>query len=242
MNRTLAPAAGALLLVLAACAGGFGRQPEAADDAAALRASVLALRQQVTVQELELARLRERIAALEAGRRLETPRAEHAGTTSSPRPSEELREPTYPPPAIEGADLPPGDTPRQGAEAPLAPQALYDRALALIQGGQQAEGEQLMRRFLTAYAESDLADNAAYWIGETRYSRGDWQGALEAFKAAVEQYPEGNKVADSLFKVGKSLEKLGDREGAREVLVEVSRRFPGTGAASAATEALRSWP
>lgn len=231
-----------LLLGLAACGGTFGRRSEPTEDRAALAASIVALRQQVTVQELELARLRERIAALEARR----PAGPVPAAPPSPPPSSaaspEASEPKYPAPRFEDADLPAPPAPSlpATATATATAQELYDQAYALIQQGKHSDAEVKMQHFLATYGATDLADNAAYWIGEARYSRSDWQGAFEAFKSAVERYPEGNKAADSLFKVGKCLEKLGDREGAREVLTEVVSRFPATAAAAAADEALRA--
>ena len=54
----------------------------------------------------------------------------------------------------------------------------------------------------------------------------------------LHDFPLGNKVPDALLKVGTSLERLGDTDGARRRFREVSRRFPDTEAARMAADSL----
>jgi tol-pal system protein YbgF len=151
----------------------------------------------------------------------------------------------------------PGRTPGSSATRPQAPtpadavepveeptaevlspanQVLYDRGYTLYHQGRLVDAEASFQRFLQANPGSELADNAQYWIGECRYARNDFKGALAAFRETVERFPRGNKVADAMLKAGQSLEALGDIEGARVTYREVARRFPGTLAAGAAEE------
>jgi len=97
-----------------------------------------------------------------------------------------------------------------------------------------------MRRFLRSYADTDLADNAQYWVGESRYARKDYAGALAAFRETVERFPEGNKVADALFKAGQCFEAQGDQGSALETYREVIQRYAETAAAARATERVRA--
>ena len=60
--------------------------------------------------------------------------------------------------------------------------------------------------------------------------------ALAAFRKTVELYPAENKVPDALFKMGQSLEEMGQAGQALTVYDELVRRFPETAAASLATE------
>jgi len=161
------------------------------------------------------------------------------------------------PPAIERANPPPGpgrepgpgagsagapSTPAGGAPIPPAGQALYDRGYTLYHQGRYLDAEASFQRFLQAHGDTDLADNAQYWIGEARFARGDVRGALAAFRETVSRHPEGNKVPDALLKAGQSLEQLGDREGARASYREVRDRFPGSAAAVVAEERLAQIP
>jgi len=126
----------------------------------------------------------------------------------------------------------------EGKREPVTPavQALYDRGYTLYHQKHFVDAEASFQRFLQAEPNSELADNAQYWIGECRYSRGDMRGALAAFRETVTRYPAGNKTADALLKEGMSLESLGDKEAARNTYQEVLRRFPGTAVAAVAEE------
>jgi tol-pal system protein YbgF len=100
------------------------------------------------------------------------------------------------------------------------------------------DAEASFQRFLQAHGDSDLADNAQYWIGEARFARGDHRAALAAFQETAARYPQGNKVPDALLKAGQSLEQLGDPEGARAAYRTVVERFASSAAAVAAEERL----
>ena len=123
---------------------------------------------------------------------------------------------------------------------PAESQALYDRGYTLYHQKRYEDAEDSLSRFLEAGAETDLADNALYWIGESRLARGDLEGALEAFASTVEQHPEGNKVPDALLKAGQVLEQVGDTGAARDSYRQVQRRFPESAAAVVASKRLKS--
>ncbi len=129
-------------------------------------------------------------------------------------------------------------SPSSTAYEPVVPaaQALYDRGYTLYHQGRYLDAETSFQRFLQAYPRTDLSDNAQFWIGESRFARGDLSGALSAFRETLQQYPEGNKVPDALVKEGDCLAGMGDRDGARRSYEEVVRRFPGSAAAVMAGE------
>ena len=95
---------------------------------------------------------------------------------------------------------------------------------------------------MNAHPNSDLADNAQFWIGAARFQRGDISGALAAFRETIAGFPRGNKVPDALLKSGECLERLGDSEEARRVYREVIDRFPTTAASALARERLDALP
>jgi tol-pal system protein YbgF len=152
--------------------------------------------------------------------------------------------PSIPPPAAPSTAPPPAavQVPTspvlEGKREPVTPavQALYDRGYTLYHQKHYVDAEASFQRFLQAEPNSELADNAQYWIGECRYSRGDMRGALAAFRETVARYPAGNKTADALLKAGMSLENLGDKEAARNTYQEVLKRYPGTAVAAVAEE------
>lgn len=257
---TWALVTGLLALAVAGCASLGGATP-VGDDVAELKRRLLELQQRLTVNEIELQRLRQEVGELRRrlATRVEAPRppsppgpppAELPSLRSVPAPPPVEAEdveleplppaPSAPPAAV--APAPPAAAAHDGAVSPADPaaQAAYDAAYTLHHEGRHAEAEDRFQAFLRRYSETDLADNAQFWIGESRFARGDFAGALDAFMATVERYPDGNKVPDALVKAGRALEALGDTERARETYQEVRSRFPGSAAAAIAAERLAS--
>jgi tol-pal system protein YbgF len=145
-------------------------------------------------------------------------------------------------PAGAGAANAPPTPDASAAPISTAAQALYDRGYTLYHQGRYLDAEASFQRFLQAYGDTDLADNAQYWIGESREARGDVTGALAAYREVVSRYPRGNKVPDALLKAGQSLEQLGDSESARDSYRQVLESFPNSAAALAAEERLERMP
>ncbi len=146
-----------------------------------------------------------------------------------------------PPAAVPPAEVPPAEVPQPTAATPEA-LSLYDEGYTLFHQQRYDEAEERFRRYLELYPDTDLADNAQFWIGECRYARDDFAAALEAFTSTVELYPQGNKVADALLKAGKCLEVLGQSAAARQTYHEITDRFPSSSAAAVARERLEALP
>jgi tol-pal system protein YbgF len=225
-------------VALAGCASGpFARETGRTDPEVARR--LLELEKEATRSRLEIEHLRRRLAALEA------PSPEPARPAAPPVPAPEPppRAVSPPPPpaivsAIEEAELEP-ELPRAAAPGGAPDEAeAYERALRLLQAGDPEASEAALREFLAAHPDSDLADNAWFWIGESLLVRDQVDAALTAFRTGVERHPEGNKTPDALYKIGLCLERQGDPDRSAEVWQELIRRFPQTVAAERATEAL----
>ena len=221
--------------------------------------------QRARVGEVEVARLKRRIARLEAeleearnaDRRPPLPGVP-AAAVPVPPPSiaaepeieeidlelEPILQPSSPatPPSSAPATPPSSApaTPPSSQPVPPGPeaQALYDQGYTFFHQQRYAEAEARFQSYLAQYPNTELSDNAYFWIGECRYARGHYSSALDAFTATVERYPQGNKIGDALLKAGKCLEALGDSEQAEATYREVARRFPGSAAAALARERL----
>jgi tol-pal system protein YbgF len=235
--------------VLALFAGGCASTGGSVDaDIEELKARVIELQKKAAMAEVEIARLRQEVLASRGAALRPAPPPNKAGGTAAPPaavapPSPPPEAPSAPPPpaAIEVDDLDaePAAPPATGADEPPQPltpeaQAMYDQAYTLYHQGRYLDAETAFQRFLQQHGRTDLADNASFWIGECRFSRGDLRGALEAFRSTIERYPGGNKVADALLKSGQCLESLGDPESARAAYDEVIARFGDSAAAGVA--------
>jgi tol-pal system protein YbgF len=94
------------------------------------------------------------------------------------------------------------------------------------------------REYLRYYPDTDLSDNAQYWIGESLYAKRLYAEAVDAWDELVREYPSSDKLPDGRFKRAMALERLGRR---REALAEyraVADRYPNSEAGRKAKERL----
>lgn len=231
--RLVPAAAAALAFALAGCALDPAYRPPSERDEIVRR--LVELEKQATKSRLEIERLQQRLAALES--------AGAAAAAPPPRAAEPAEAfAAEPPPVMSAAPRAAIEIGELADEPPPAPveaaATSYEAGLALLRDGEFAEAERALAAFAAAAPDSDLADNAGFWIGESRLARGDLEGALEAYRDTLERYPEGNKVPDALLKLGHALAELGNRAAAREAWSELVARFPQTAAAERAKERL----
>ena len=93
---------------------------------------------------------------------------------------------------------------------------------------------------LAADPRGELADDAQYWKGESYYSLGDVDRAIQELLRVRDVYPDGNMVAAATFKLGLAFMRKEDPATARRWLETVVREYPGTSEASLAQDKLKS--
>lgn len=208
-----------------------------------LQQEIIRLRQEAAMSEVEERRLQRRIADLEAQTSVSVIESVPAPVvTDAPLFGDEAEVEVTELPSVE-IETPPSSThsevlnPRNGV-IPQVAQELYDRGYTLFHQGRYLDSEATFQQFLATYSQTDLGDNAQFWIGEARYARGDVNGALSAFQGTVDRFPGGNKEPDAQLKLGDCLRELGDLEGAHESYRAVVRKFPNSAAAAIAEERL----
>ena len=140
--------------------------------------------------------------------------------------------PTRPPAAEAAATL-------ANREKIRDPELLYQQAMDLYRAGETVKASALFGQFVRQFPESDLADNAQYWMGECSYSQKEYGSALENFKLVSARFPGGNKVPDALYKQGVCEGLLGRAPEARKTFQAVVDRFPGTEAATMASKMIK---
>ncbi|GAK52929.1 hypothetical protein U14_04188 [Candidatus Moduliflexus flocculans] len=77
----------------------------------------------------------------------------------------------------------------------------------------------------TMYPQSDLADNAYYWIGEIYYASRNYAEAIRSFQTVMQMYPSGNKLPDAMLKMGFAYAEMQQYDVARSILSDVAMRF-----------------
>jgi tol-pal system protein YbgF len=112
--------------------------------------------------------------------------------------------------------------------------ALYKKGFDLMTAGQYEDARAAFAGYIAKYPQSDLADNAQYWIGECYYSQKDFKAAAAAFKDVAEHFPFGNKVPDALYKEALCERQLGQEDAAKATLGKLQEQFPDSEAATKA--------
>src|SRR5687768_13560982 len=95
------------------------------------------------------------------------------------------------------------------------------------------------RDFLSTSANSDLADNASYWIGESLFSQKKYREAIGQFDAVVNKYPKSDKVPGALLKKGYAYINVGERAQGVVQLQYVLHEHPRSQEASLARQKLK---
>lgn len=116
----------------------------------------------------------------------------------------------------------------------------YQAAIDLVRGKRYEEAADAFSSFIQTFPDGSYTGNAYYWLGEVLVVKGDQQGALTAFGALLERFPQHRKEPDAKYKMGRLYRELGDSAKARNLLEEVVTGYPGSSAAKLAEAELRS--
>ncbi len=120
-----------------------------------------------------------------------------------------------------------------------ADQEAYARAFETLKGADYDAAIAQFGDFMKNHPQSELLDNAQYWLGEAYYVTRDYERAAGAFRAVGERWPDSRKAPDALLKLGYTLQEQKRLPEARVALGQVVQRFPGSGAARLAAERLK---
>jgi tol-pal system protein YbgF len=124
----------------------------------------------------------------------------------------------------------PGDAGAAGAGAPAASggddKAAYQAAFDMLKNSQLDAAIAAFQKFLVAYPDSTLADNAQYWLGEADYVNKSFTDAQAAFQKVVDKYPQSRKLPDALLKIGYCQYELKQFDAAKQTLSKVVAQFP----------------
>ncbi len=115
---------------------------------------------------------------------------------------------------------------------------LYIEGYSQFNSGDLDAAEQSFQKFLSVSPESDLADDAQFFVGECYFSRKDYRRAILEFRKVVDKYPFGNRVPHAFLRIGLAYLALGDRDRAAENLETVVQAFPKSDVATVARATL----
>ena len=142
--------------------------------------------------------------------------------------------------AVGGALSGPGSRPGSLEGTPEDPESLYQTAYNDYLRGNYDLAIMGFRRYLDAFPDTELADNASYWIGEAYFSQRKHQQAIKEFDNILDRYPRSDKTPSALLKKGYSYLELGQREPGVLQLRQVIRDYPQSDEANLARQRLSS--
>lgn len=166
-----------------------------------------------------------------------SPPASAAGEPAGDMP--EVRDPMESQAAVNTIEQPVAQS-QAVAPDPAAEKAAYDQAFQALKELRYADAAESFQSFLDKYPNSEYADNAQYWLGESYYVTRNYDIALKAFQDLMDNYPDSSKVPDALLKVGYTHYELQQWDSARAALTQVQEKYPDTTLSRLAESRLRS--
>jgi tol-pal system protein YbgF len=103
---------------------------------------------------------------------------------------------------------------------------VFDAAWADYTRGDYAIARDGFQEVVDRFGQSELADDAEYWVAETWYAQRDWAAAQEGFDAVIARYPASDVIPAAKLKLGYSLIETGDPERAIQVLQDLQESHP----------------
>lgn len=136
---------------------------------------------------------------------------------------------------MDGGTLLPGQLPMPGG----SDRDNYQAAFELLKEQRYEPAASAFQQFLVAFPDSELADNAQYWLAESHYVTQKFDQALSEFKIVIDKFPTSRKLPDALLKMGYCSYELKSWDAARASLALVQAEYPETTAARLAGQRLQ---
>jgi tol-pal system protein YbgF len=116
--------------------------------------------------------------------------------------------------------------PVQPRHPPTLAGELYKDAYETLQNGDLEGARRKFETFLKQYPDSELSDNAQFWIAETYFMKKDFEKAILEYEKVITKYPEGDKTSSALLKQAISFLELGDKNNAKNIFRRIIERYP----------------
>lgn len=110
----------------------------------------------------------------------------------------------------------------------------YSKAYSLVKSKSFDEAVDSLHSYIELYPEGELTGNAYYWLGEVYLVLPKLEQAKQSFMIVVKTFPDHRKVADSMFKLAVTFDRLLDPVNSEKYLDLVQKRFPNSTASKLA--------
>ena len=119
-------------------------------------------------------------------------------------------------------------------------EALYETSLSYYNNENYDQALKGFKSFLEKYPESDLADNAHFWIGECFMALKEYEHAIRAYQEVIEKYPEENKVPNAMRRQAVAWLEIGEEISSKLLLNKILKNYPDSPEAKIAEKLLSS--
>lgn len=147
-----------------------------------------------------------------------------------------------PPPAV--GMIPPSSSTGSSGEGALSRESQevqdeYKIGLRAFQEQQFDKAIPQFRSFQRKYPNSEMADDAQYWIGESYFNQKDYNRAILEFNDVL-KYRKGDKLPAALLRQAQAFIEIGDKTDARLILQKLLNDHPGSEQAREAKDRLQA--
>lgn len=140
-------------------------------------------------------------------------------------------------PGSPGSSGSPGSLGSSGSKAD--PKALYDSSYNDYLKGNYDLAMREFQEYIDEFPNTDLTDNATYWVGECYYRQRKFRQAITQFEQVLTRYPRSDKTASALLKKGYAYLELNERSQGVILLRQVVRQHATSDEANLARQRLR---
>ena len=145
---------------------------------------------------------------------------------------ESLTSPPPPPPGPTADAAPPSAEASDSAPAAEGAGAAYTHARKLLLNGEYPAAGDAFQAFIDTYPQSPTVPAAHYWLGEVKYTQGDFNAAATNMIGAIRGWPQTTWAPDAVVKLSLSLVQLNKSQDACGTLAEFARHYPKANAAA----------
>lgn len=121
-----------------------------------------------------------------------------------------------------------------------SPDELYSSAKTLFNMADFKNAREEFEILVKKYPNSEYADDAQFWIGETYYREKWYEKAILEYQKVIEEYPHSIKMQACLLKQGFAFFNLGDKANTQIILNELIAKFPKSKESDIARKKLKS--
>lgn len=114
----------------------------------------------------------------------------------------------------------------------------YEAALATFRQGNFPAAQSVFLEFLKRYPQSGYGPSALFWLGNAQYATRDYKQAIVNFRALIAREPEHLRAPEAVLSIANCQVELKDAPGARKTLGDLIKAYPQSEAAVAAKDRL----